>query len=194
MKIPVYYFKPKVIDPYIFVIYDYKKTQNIIKLRKIDFFKDESDILKHIKDNKLKLVDNSDQKVYSILLELRDIINAYLKDGKRNLFKALKEMGISYDLDDKFNTPFSESVLKALLRIKPGEITTYSDLAKKINSKAYRAVGGVLRNNPLPLIIPCHRVIKQDGKLGGFMGHLDEDWQINLKRSLLKIEGNIISI
>jgi len=191
--VPVYYFKPDVIDPYIFVIYDYAKTQNIIKLKEIDFFKDESDILKHIKDNKLKLVEKSDQKVFSILLEMQNTINTYLKDGKIDLFKALKEMGISFNLDDKFNTPFSESVLKALLKVKPGEITTYSDLAKSINSKAYRAVGGVLRNNALPLIVPCHRVVKKDGKLGGFMGKMDKDWQTNLKRSLLKIEGNVIS-
>jgi len=138
------------------------------------------------------LADNNDQKVFSILLEMQNSINAYLKDGNTNLFNALKEMGISFDLDDTFNTPFSESVLKALLKIEPGEITTYSDLAKRINSKAYRAVGGVLRNNPLPLIIPCHRVIKKDGKLGGFMGKTDEDWQTNLKRSLLKVEGNIV--
>ncbi len=124
---------------------------------------------------------------------MQDIINGYLKDGKINLFNALKEIGITFDLNDKFNTPFSESVFKALLNIKPGEITTYSDLAKRINSTAYRAVGGVLRNNPLPLIIPCHRVIKKDMSLGGFMGHMDEDWQTNLKRSLLKIEGNIVS-
>ena len=124
---------------------------------------------------------------------MRQIINGYLKDGKTNLFKTLKEMDISFDLDDKFNTPFSESVLKALLKIQPGEITTYSDLAKRINSKAYRAVGGVLRNNPLPLIIPCHRIIKKNGKLGGFMGEMEEDWQTNLKRSLLKIEGNTVS-
>jgi methylated-DNA-[protein]-cysteine S-methyltransferase len=139
------------------------------------------------------LADINNKKVFSILLEMQNIINAYLKDGKINLFKTLKEMGISFDLDDKFNTPFSKSVLKALLKIKPGEITTYSDLAKSINSKAYRAVGGVLRNNCLPLIVPCHRVVKKDGKLGGFMGKMDEDWQTNLKRSLLKIEGNIIS-
>jgi len=138
------------------------------------------------------LADTNNKKVFSILLEMQNIINAYLKDGKINLFKTLKEMGISFDLDDKFNTPFSEQVLKALLKIKPGEITTYSELAKSINSKAFRAVGGVLRNNPLPLIIPCHRVIRQDRKLGGFMGHMEEDWQINLKRSLLKIEGNIV--
>ncbi|HUW90718.1 MAG TPA: MGMT family protein [Candidatus Nanopelagicaceae bacterium] len=138
------------------------------------------------------MADNNDQKVFSILLEMQNSINAYLKDGNTNLFNALKEMGISFDLDDTFNTPFSESVLKALLKIEPGEITTYSDLAKRINSKAYRAVGGVLRNNPLPLIIPCHRVIKKDGKLGGFMGKMEEVWQTNLKRSLLKVEGNIV--
>jgi len=146
-----------------------------------------------VKEKKLKFADNNDQKESSILLEMQAIINAYLKDGKTDLFKALKEMGILFDLDDRFNTPFSESVLKALLKIKPGEITTYSDLAKRINSKAYRAVGGVLKNNPLPLIIPCHRVIKKDGTLGGFMGKMDKDWQTNLKRSLLKIEGNLIS-
>ena len=146
-----------------------------------------------MKEKKLEFADNNDQKESSILLEMKDIINAYLKDGKTDLFKAFKEMGILFDLDDKFNTPFSESVLKALLKIKPGEITNYSDLAKRINSKAYRAVGGVLKNNPLPLIIPCHRVIKKDGKLGGFMGKMDKDWQTNLKRSLLKIEGNIVS-
>jgi methylated-DNA-[protein]-cysteine S-methyltransferase len=146
-----------------------------------------------VKEKKLKFADNNDQKESSILLEIQDIINAYLKDGKTDLFKALKEMGILFDLDDRFNTPFSESILKALLKIKPGEITTYSDLAKRINSKAYRAVGGVLKNNPLPLIIPCHRVIKKDGTLGGFMGKMDKDWQTNLKRSLLKIEGNIVS-
>jgi len=98
-------------------------------LKEIDFFKEESDILKHLKDKKLKLTDINDQKVNYILQEMQGIINAYLKDGKTDLFKALKEMGISFDLDEKFNTPFSESVLKALLKLKPGEITTYSALA-----------------------------------------------------------------
>ncbi|MHA1239181.1 MAG: methylated-DNA--[protein]-cysteine S-methyltransferase [Promethearchaeota archaeon] len=139
------------------------------------------------------MVSKSDQKAYSILLELRNIINAYLKDGKTNLFKVLKDIGVMFDLDGSFNTQFSKNILKTLLKLKPGEISTYSDLAKRINSKAYRAVGGVLRNNPLPLIIPCHRVIKKDGKLGGFMGKMDKDWQTNLKKSLLKIEGIIVS-
>ena len=149
--------------------------------------------MNQIDNNKLKIFDKNNQKEYSVLLEVQSIINAYLEDGKIDLFNSLKNKGISFDLDGKFSTPFSEQVLKALLKIKPGEITTYSELAKSINSKAFRAVGGVLRNNSLPLIIPCHRVIRQDRKLGGFMGHMEEDWQINLKRSLLKIEGNFIS-
>ncbi len=149
--------------------------------------------MNQIDNNKLKIFDKNNQNEYSVLLEVQSIINAYLEDGKIDLFNSLKNKGISFDLDGKFSTPFSEQVLKALLKIKPGEITTYSELAKSINSKAFRAVGGVLRNNPLPLIIPCHRVIRQDRKLGGFMGHMEEDWQINLKRSLLKIEGNFIS-
>ena len=87
---------------------------------------------------------------------------------------------------------FSEKILNALIDIKPGELTTYSELAEKIKSKAYRAVGGVLKNNPLPLIIPCHRVIKKDGSIGGFMGKMNKAWQTNLKKNLLEIEGILI--
>ncbi len=71
-----------------------------------------------------------------------------------------------------------------------GEITTYSDIGRNIGSKAYRAIGNVMKNNPLPLIIPCHRVIKKNGDLGGFMGKRDKEWQTNLKLNLLKIEGS----
>ncbi|GAH56602.1 unnamed protein product [marine sediment metagenome] len=106
-----------------------------------------------------------------------------------DLFEEMKSMDVLLDISNLFKTDFSQKVINSLIKIRPGESTTYSGLAKKINSKAYRAVGSVLRNNPLPLIIPCHRVIKKDGKIGGFMGKMDEDWQINLKRSLLRIEG-----
>lgn len=73
--------------------------------------------------------------------------------------------------------------------VKYGEIITYSDIGNKVVSKAYRAIGNVLRKNPLPLIIPCHRVIKKNGETGGFMGKMDNKWQQNLKMDLLKIEG-----
>lgn len=147
--------------------------------------------MEYIKINKFEISNHKDAKESSILLQLENAINDYLTGTKINLFEEMKSIDVLLDLN-KFNTDFSQKVINSLVKIRHGETTTYSDLAKKVNSKAFRAVGSVLRNNPLPLIIPCHRVIKKDGKIGGFMGEMDEDWQINLKRSLLRIEGFMI--
>ena len=147
------------------------------------------DILEYIKINKPEISNHKDAKESSILNQLEITINDYLTGSKINLFEEIKKIDVLLDLKNKFKTDFSQKVLNSLIKIRHGESTTYSDIAKKINSKAYRAVGSVLKNNPLPLVIPCHRVIKKDGKIGGFMGKMDEDWQINLKRSLLRIEG-----
>jgi len=66
-------------------------------------------------------------------------------------------------------TKFQQRILTILRTVKCGNTISYSDLAKLAgNPKAARAIGTVLAINPLPLIIPCHRVIKQDGTLGGF--------------------------
>ncbi len=162
-------------------------------MREITFFEAESDILKYINEFNLIVAKNKKDKEQSILIQLQNLINEYLSNGKTELLKKLKDTDVLLDLKNKFKSDFSEKVLHALINIKPGELTTYSELAEKINSKAYRAVGGVLKNNPLPLIIPCHRVIKKDGKIGGFMGKMNKEWQIQLKRSLLEIEGNVIS-
>jgi O-6-methylguanine DNA methyltransferase len=186
-----FYFKPKIIDPFIFISYDYQEREQII-LREITFFETESDILNHIKDYNLSITENKSAKEQSILNQFQNLINEYLTNGKIELIKKLKELDILLDLENTFKSEFSEKVIHALINIKPGELTNYSELAEKINSKAYRAVGGVLKNNPLPLIIPCHRVIKKNGKIGGFMGKMNKEWQIQLKRSLLEIEGNAI--
>jgi len=83
-------------------------------------------------------------------------------------------------------TEFSAEVLKQTGKIPRGEITTYSRLAAKIGSPgAARAVGTVLANNPFPLVIPCHRVVRADGSLGGFGGG------IKMKKDLLAREGVI---
>ncbi len=189
----VFYFKPKIIEPLIFVLYDYIKNDQKIKLSEIIFFKTESDLSKHIEENNLKVTKFKNDNEQFILIQLQNSINDYLTNGKIELYHKLKDIGVILDLKKKFKSDFSLSVIHALINIKPGELTTYSRLAEKIKSKAYRAVGGVLKNNPFPLIIPCHRVIKKGGKIGGFMGELDEGWQIQLKRSLLEIEGNLIT-
>ncbi|NTW76585.1 MAG: MGMT family protein [Syntrophaceae bacterium] len=81
-------------------------------------------------------------------------------------------------------TEFSAKVLKQTSKIPRGEVTTYSGLAAKIGSPAAaRAVGTALANNPFPLVIPCHRIVRADGSLGGFGGG------IKMKKELLDKEG-----
>jgi methylated-DNA-[protein]-cysteine S-methyltransferase len=64
---------------------------------------------------------------------------------------------------------FARKVLQACRKIAFGRTTTYSELARQVGSpRAARAVGGVMAANPIPLIIPCHRVLRTDGGLGGF--------------------------
>ncbi len=175
------------------MVYEYQEQKQKIKLKEITFFESKVDILKYINEFDLKISKDKSDKEQSILTQLQYSINEYLTDGKIELFKKMKDIGILLDLKNHFKSDFSEKVLHALINIKPGELTTYSELGERINSKAYRAIGGVLKNNPLPLIIPCHRVIKKDGKIGGFMGKMNNEWQIHLKRSLLEIEGIEIS-
>jgi methylated-DNA-[protein]-cysteine S-methyltransferase len=79
---------------------------------------------------------------------------------------------------------FNQRVWQELARIPYGETCTYGELARKIGrSKAARAVGTANRRNPIPIVLPCHRVVAAGGKLGGYGGGLE------LKRKLLELEG-----
>jgi len=82
--------------------------------------------------------------------------------------------------------PFARKVYKVVLTIPLGEVRTYKWVAQKIGKpKAYRAVGQVLKNNPHPLIIPCHRIIESSGKIGGYVGGK------KIKQGLLNLERQI---
>lgn len=84
-------------------------------------------------------------------------------------------------------TPFQENVWRLLQAIPYGRTRTYKDLARDLNSPAaVRAVGAANAANPLPLVIPCHRVIATGGGMGGYRGGL------TLKRRLLTLEGSIL--
>jgi len=65
---------------------------------------------------------------------------------------------------------FDEKVWKLMKRIPRGRVTTYGLIAKKLNTKAYRAVGNACRKNPYAPRVPCHRVVRSDGRIGGFAG------------------------
>ena len=77
------------------------------------------------------------------------------------------------DLDLQAGTSFQKAVWQATSRIPYGEVRTYSWVAEEIQKpKAVRAVGNALGANPLPIIVPCHRVLRSDGGLGGYSGGL----------------------
>jgi O-6-methylguanine DNA methyltransferase len=65
---------------------------------------------------------------------------------------------------------FEEKVWKLMERIPKGRVTTYGQIARKLNTKAYRAVGNACRKNPYAPRVPCHRVVRSDGTIGGFGG------------------------
>jgi len=98
-------------------------------------------------------------------------------DGELNLLDSLAV--------DPGGTPFQTKVWTALRRVGPGEVTTYGELAKVVGaSKAARAVGTANAQNPVSLVIPCHRVVQSSGRLGGYAGGVER------KAWLLDHEGS----
>ena len=83
-------------------------------------------------------------------------------------------------------TPFQRAVWQALCTVPYGETASYGDIAAKIgNRKACRAVGGANNRNPLPIIVPCHRIVGQNGALVGYAGGLE------IKEFLLRLESSM---
>ena len=77
-----------------------------------------------------------------------------------------------------------EKIYRKLLEVPLGNVTTYGDLAKAINLKnGQRIVGRIMKKNPFPVIVPCHRVVKSDGTIGGYA------YGIERKKYMLSKEG-----
>jgi len=136
------------------------------------------------------------------------LIRVQLAGGRRGLMSRLGERGAKVDaarfaplirriermvngrrprFRERFHpvgTPFQRRVWRAIASIPWGETRSYAWLARKVGKpKAYRAVAQACGANPLPIIIPCHRVIASDGTIGGFSAGL------RLKRRLLMLEN-----
>ncbi len=153
----------------------------------------------------------SPEKLKSLLLKGLSLTNRASPLGdalRRNIefektfFKEIQQQIIDYFegayVNFSFDIPvlldgfseFQKAVLNACKSIKFGQTINYGELAKQLGQPlASRAVGNALAKNPLPLIIPCHRVIRSDGSLGGFSAPAG----LSLKRRLLAHEQNCLS-
>jgi methylated-DNA-[protein]-cysteine S-methyltransferase len=107
-----------------------------------------------------------------------------LREAVKQLSAYFRRELTKFELPLDLNgTQFQLKVWKALQEIPYGQTRTYAEIAREINApKATRAVGGANHENPIPIIVPCHRVIAAGGKLGGFASGLD------YKRLLLDVE------
>ncbi len=135
-----------------------------------------------IKDNKLCAIHiNHDEpsketKNNLLLKQLHSELDAYFKDKQSHFSMPLALHG----------TEFQQRVWHALTGIPVGKTSTYGELAKQLNSSP-RAIGNACRANPVPIIIPCHRVLAKQG-LGGYDGQTSGK-RLDIKRWLLKHEG-----
>jgi methylated-DNA-[protein]-cysteine S-methyltransferase len=113
--------------------------------------------------------------------KIRSLLDRYLK-GDRTKFDV--------DIDISQLPPFTQKVLEAVRRISYGDVRSYGWISKQVGySNAGRAVGQAVGRNPIPIIIPCHRVIQSDGSLGGFsMGLRIKERLLALEKTLDKIK------
>ncbi|MBW8192342.1 methylated-DNA--[protein]-cysteine S-methyltransferase [Neiella marina] len=120
--------------------------------------------------------DHHNEPLSPLAIEAQQQLDAYLHSAAFQFSLPLKVKG----------TPFQQKLWCHLQAIPAGEVQTYGEVAKLLNSAA-RAIGGACRANPIPLFIPCHRIVAKGG-LGGFSGHTQGE-RIDLKRQLLMHEG-----
>ncbi|AQQ71360.1 Methylated-DNA--protein-cysteine methyltransferase, constitutive [Limihaloglobus sulfuriphilus] len=127
---------------------------------------------------------NGFRKNQRLMPELRKRIVGYFDRG---VMDGFCDVDILLDKSD-----FARRVLLECRKLRPGETISYSALGARAGSpKAARAVGSIMANNPLPLIIPCHRVINAAGTAGGFMGSTVDT--TGLKRRMLELERKIVT-
>jgi len=133
----------------------------------------------------------------TVLEQLATAVSPRILESPERLDEARRELDLYFDgkltdfelpLDWQLSKGFYRKVLRATARIPYGKTRSYSQVAKRAGSpRAVRATGTALGSNPLPIIVPCHRVLRTGGALGGYGGGLD------VKQALLELEGALHS-
>ena len=131
--------------------------------------------------------------------ELRTPSNEPVQQGNSSRLAAARRQLLDYlagrrntfyvPLDLSSGTSFQRQVWRALQRVPYGKLRSYQWIAARVGGRQYaRAVGNAVGANPIPIVIPCHRIIAQDASLGGFSGGL------SMKRKLLSLEGTLTQL
>jgi methylated-DNA-[protein]-cysteine S-methyltransferase len=104
------------------------------------------------------------------------------------------EMDLKYNNEKRPNNAIKDTdVYNLLLKIPIGKVSTYGDLAKALgNPSASRLIGRILGKNPNPVKVPCHRVVKSDGKLGGYRYGTDKKKELLEKEGISIVNGAIV--
>lgn len=148
---------------------------------------------------KINIVKNSEDKVTNLmfyenleqirLLKFKKVTlnNEHFKNEITQLEEYFKGKRKKFDIEIcfEYGSEFQKDVWREVLKIPYGETSTYKNIAESINNpKAVRAVGSANSFNPIPIIVPCHRVIKTNGSLGGYSAGVE------IKKFLLNLESN----
>jgi O-6-methylguanine DNA methyltransferase len=137
----------------------------------LDFGRQENEFLNRF-DRRVRLERNS-KAVQQVMAQLRE-------------YFAGDRSGFHLPVDLSALTPFQRTVLEVACRIAPGQVWTYHRLAEELGRpQCSRPVGQALARNPVPIVIPCHRVIASNGSLGGYSGGSG----LKAKEWLLRLEG-----
>jgi methylated-DNA-[protein]-cysteine S-methyltransferase len=128
-----------------------------------------------------------------LLVDLAARVSPRVLEAPRKLDEVRRELELYFDgkldsfglsLDWRLSSGFRQRVLRAINRIPYGQTRSYTEMAHKAgNERAVRAAGTACGSNPIPLVVPCHRVLRTGGALGGYGGGLP------MKEALLQLEG-----
>jgi len=128
-----------------------------------------------------------------LLVDLAERVSPRVLETPNELDEARRELDLYFEgkldsfdlpLDWRLSGGFRQKVLRAINRIPYGQTRSYTEMARKAgNERAVRAAGTACGSNPIPLVVPCHRVLRTGGAFGGYAGGLP------MKEALLQLEG-----
>jgi methylated-DNA-[protein]-cysteine S-methyltransferase len=150
-------------------------------------------------DRGVLCVDFAEPDPIALARQLRQRLRAEVALERRSRLRATTEIAeyfrrrrhtFSAPVDLRLASPFQRKVFGALGGVGFGEIVTYGDLARRVGKpKAARAIGVAMARNPVPILVPCHRVIAADGSLGGFSSGLDVKRRLHAHEGIAPLTG-----